>query len=86
MVDLVGYEEVEPGVLNVALRCHNEVDGHFKVDLGNTTVIFAVGSDPDRFSFGRDDCMSSGQIDLSEPLGARRLVDGFDFETVGRLP
>lgn len=86
MVDLIGYEEVEPGVLEVALRCHNDVDGQLIVNLGDTTFIFATGSDPDRFSFGRDGCLSSGRIDLAEPIGSRRLVDGFDFETVGPLP
>lgn len=86
IVDLIGYEETEPGVIEVALRCHNEVDGHFKLDLGGTTVVFATGSDPDRFSFGRDECLSSGRIDLGEPVGGRRLIDGFDFETIGPLP
>lgn len=86
VVDLIGYEEIEPGVVEVALPCHNEVEGHFKLSFGNTMVIFATGSDPDRFSFGRDDCLSSGRIDLGEPIGERRLIDGFDFETVGQLP
>jgi hypothetical protein len=86
VVDLIGYEEIEPGVVDVALRCHNEVDGHFKLSVGDTTVILATGSDPDRFSFGRDDCLSSGQIDLGEPIGERRLIDGLDFETIGPLP
>lgn len=86
MVDLIGYEEIEPGVVEVALRCHNDVEGHFKMNFGNTMVIFATGSDPDRFSFGRDDCLSSGRIDFGEPIGERRLIDGFDFETVGPLP
>jgi hypothetical protein len=86
VVDLIGYEEVEPGVLEVAPRCHNDVNGHFKVNFGNTTFVFATGSDPDRFSFGRDECLSSGRIDLGEPIGSRRIVDGFDFETVGPLP
>ena len=86
MVDLIGYEEVEPGVVEVALPCHNVVDGHFKLNLGNTTVIFATGSDPDRFSFGRDGCLSIGRIDLGGPIGERRLIDGFDFETIGPLP
>jgi hypothetical protein len=35
---------------------------------------------------GRDDCLSHGRIDLLEPIGDRRLVDGFDFSTVGPLP
>ncbi len=86
IVDLVGYEEIEPGVIEVALLCHNEVNGHFKLNLGETTVIFATGSDPGRFALGRDDCLSNGHIDLGEPIGERRLVDGFDFETVGSLP
>lgn len=86
VVDLIGYEEVEPGVVEVALRCHNEVQGHFTMSFGQTLVIFATGSDPDRFSFGRDDCLSSDRIDLSEPTGDRRLVDGFDFSPVGPLP
>ena len=85
VVDLIGYEEIEPGVVEVALRCHNEVDGHFRLSFGNTTVIFATGSDPDRFSFGRDDCLSRGRIYFGEPIGQRRLIVGFDFETVGPL-
>lgn len=86
MVDLIGYEEVEPGVIDLALQCHNEVDGHFTMSFGQTLVVFATGSDPDRLSMGRDDCLSHGRIDLSEPIGDRRLVDGFDFSTVGPLP
>jgi hypothetical protein len=86
IVDLVGYEEVEPGVIEVTLICHNAVDGHFTMAFGPSVVIFATGSDPDRFSFGRDDCLSSDRIDLAEPVGDRRLVDGFDFSTVDPLP
>ena len=86
VVDLIGYEEVEPGVIEVALQCHNEVDGHFTVSFGQTLVVFATGSDPDRFSFGRDDCLSHGRIVLSDPVGDRRLVDGFDFSTMGPNP
>ncbi|CAN5865051.1 hypothetical protein BH23ACT4_BH23ACT4_10710 [soil metagenome] len=86
VLDIIGYEEVEPGVLDVALRCHNEVEGHFKLMFGGTIVVFATGSDPDRFSMGRDGCLSSGRIDLGEPVGERRLIDGFDFSTVGPLP
>lgn len=86
IVDLVGYQEVEPGVIEVALMCHNEVDGHFKLEFGETILVFATGSDPDRFSGGRDDCLSSGTIDLGEAIAGRRLVDGFDFSTVGPLP
>lgn len=86
VVDLIGYHEVEPGVVEVSLRCHNEVEGHFEMKLGSTVVIFAAGSDPDRFSFGRDDCLSSGRIDLGEPVAGRRLIDGFDFETLGPVP
>jgi hypothetical protein len=86
IVDLVGYEEVEPGVIEVTLLCHNEVNGHFTMALGQTVVIFATGTDPDRFSFGRDDCLSSDRIGLDEPIGDRRLVDGFDFFTVDPLP
>ncbi|HET9259179.1 MAG TPA: hypothetical protein VFP42_03510 [Acidimicrobiia bacterium] len=86
VVDLIGYEEIQPGVVDVALQCHNEVDGHFKLSFGDTTLIFATGSDPDRFSFGRDGCLSSGRIDIGEPIGERRLIDGFDFETIGPLP
>lgn len=86
IVDLLGYQEVEPGVIEVALVCHNEVDGHLKLEFGETILLFATGSDPDRFSFGRDDCLSFGTIDLGEAVGDRRLVDGFDFTTVGPLP
>jgi len=86
VVDLIGYEEVEPGVIEVTLLCHNEVDGHFTMDFGQTVVIFATGTDPDRFSFGRDACLSSDRIDLDEPIGDRRLVDGFDFSTVSPRP
>jgi hypothetical protein len=86
VVDLIGYQEVEPGVIEVTLLCHNEVDGHSTIALGQTVVIFAIGTDPDRFSFGRDDCLSSDRIDLAEPIGDRRLVDGFDFSTVDPLP
>ena len=86
VVDLIGYEEVEPGVLDVALLCHNEVEGHFTLSFGETILVFATGSDPDRFSMGRDDCLSSGRIDLGEPVGERRLIDGFDFSAVGSLP
>lgn len=86
VVDLIGYQEVEPGVIEVTLICHNEVDGHVKLELGETILIFATGSDPDRFSFGGDDCLSSGTIDLGEAVGERRLVDGFDFSTVGPPP
>jgi len=86
VVDLLGYREVEPGVIEVVIVCHNEVDGHFKLEVGETIVIFATGSDPDRYSFGRDDCLSFGTIDLGEAVGGRRLVDGFDFSPVGPLP
>lgn len=86
VVDLIGYEEVEPGVLEVALRCHNEVDGHFMLSVGETIFVFATGSDPDRFSMGRDDCLSSGGINLGEPVGEHRLIDGFDFSAIGPLP
>jgi len=86
IVDLVGYEEVEPGVVQVSLLCHNEVEGHFTMALGQTVVIFATGTDPDRLSFGRDDCLTSDRIELDEPIGDRRLIDGFDFSTVDPLP
>ncbi len=86
LVDLIGYEEVERGVLEVALLCHNEVEGQFKLTFGDTILVFVTGSDPDRFSMGRDDCLGSGRIDLGEPVAGRRLIDGFDFSTVGPLP
>lgn len=76
VVDLIGYEEIEPGVVEVALRCHTEVEGHFKMNFENTMVIFATGSDPDRFSFGRDDCLSNG-----ESTSVNRLA-GVDSLTV----
>jgi hypothetical protein len=86
VVDLIGYEEVEPGVIEVALPCQSEVEGRFTWSFEGSTWVFVIGSDPQRYAFGGDDCLSSGRIDLGKPLGERRLVDGFDLSTVGPLP
>lgn len=85
-VDLIGYEELEPGVIEVTLPCHSEVRGHFALSLDDAIWVFAFGTDPQRYSFGGDDCLSSGRIDLGVPVGERRIVDGFDFSTVDSQP
>ncbi len=82
LVDVVGYQEVEPGVIVVNLLCHNDVERHSVWSFDRSLWLFAVGPDPDRYSFGRDDCISSSRIDLGEPVGSRRLVDAFDLATV----
>ena len=85
-VDLIGYEEVEPGVIEVSMPCHSELKGQFALSLDNAIWVFAFGSDSQRYSFGGDGCLSNGRIDLGVPVGERRLVDGFDFSTVDSQP
>ena len=86
LVDVSGYQEVESGVIEVSLLCHNDVTSHVVWSFEGSMWLFAFGTDPDRYSFGRDACLSHARIDLGEPIGSRRLVDGFDLSTVPPHP
>jgi hypothetical protein len=39
--------------------CHREVEGHYTSSFEESIWVFATGPDPQRYSFGGDDCLSS---------------------------